>query len=85
MTPVGFAVVAFALTLAAVMLSKPHPAAWGCSVPFIIAIGLFAYIIIARPGSSTAPLIIPFGFAWAALGSVPAAFIGAWVRCRRGP
>ncbi len=80
MTPLAIIAAAFALTLAATLLGKMHPAAYGCAVPFIVAIMLFIYLIAARPGNSTAPLIIPFGFAWAALGSSAGAFLGAGLR-----
>jgi uncharacterized membrane protein YfcA len=75
---IGFIAGSFVLTLLLVLLfRKPHPAAWGCGTPVLIGSALIAYILILRPGNSTAGLIIPFGFVWAVMGAIPGATLGA--------
>jgi hypothetical protein len=64
-------------------VTRTAPEVSGCLLPILAAVAPVIYLeffIAHIPANSTAPVIVPFGFFWTAVGSVPGAFAGAWLR-----
>lgn len=85
--------IGFAFVLAALItsLTKAPPVPTGLLLPVPVgaaAIVYVMYFVPATASNSTAPVIIPFAFAWTLLGTLPGALIGpplrdAFTRLRR--
>lgn len=70
---------AFIVTAALTVFTRLHPMAVGCLIPIAAALGVTVYLAVNPPTSSTASLAIPFMAIFAAMGSIPAAFLaGFW-------
>ena len=73
---------AFVLTFALVVFTRWHPVAIGCALPLIAGAGVWIWLMFRVSQSSTASLGIPFMVIFAAMGSVPAAFLAGFLTGR---
>ena len=84
MLPYIIAGVSFICAFIGVCLTSLPIPRWALGLPALVVVLLFSYLFVARffvtRLSSTAELIVPFGFFWSALGSIPAAMLGALAR-----
>ena len=80
LTPYIMIGASFVVTLIAVCMTTARATRWAWGVPTLVAVVLFFYLLLAPPGSSTDGLAVMFGFFFSALGSIPAALLGALIR-----
>ena len=72
-------VAAFFLAALLPVVTRVHPAAYGCLLP-IAAAGIYAVAISLWPSGSMDAVGVPFMFLFVAAGSVPGAFLGGLLR-----